>query len=1335
MSFMTQWGAPSRSSTPDSRPQMSEDPFKSNPARPPKIDTSFASATSKTCDTPTSPSPTTQQRFRSDSRSERGSRPMSMIYTYQPPLMDLAQDTLPELQPIFTFLNSHSNKLYQEGYFLKLHDLDSRGRPSTDRTWTECFAQLVGTVLSLWDAATLDAAGEDGEVLPTFINVSDASIKMIESLPMNGQSGGQLQNVLSISTAANNRYLLHFNSLNSLTQWTAGFRLAMYEHATLQEAYTGSLVAGKGKMLNNIRTIMERSKFIIDDWARVRFGAGTPWRRCWCVITPPNEKDWAKYQKALKKRDTYDRKVEVPKGSIKFYETKRVNKKTRPVATIKDAFAAYAIYPQSKPLIDQSTLIKLEGQITIHGAKDTTTEGFLFVMPEVHPAVSGFEMMLRWLFPVWDIFALYGRPNRLVADSLDQRGLMFAMPRDRRYGYLDILDVSGLIHTKGSGTWSEQDWRREMKKLTSYRMNSADDTPPQARGRRNTMSLGNRTSLSVGRGAVRFGNDSSSNSSPSPGRGSPGPGDGSIQFAPPRRVETTPVSMGSPGRGHNRSASDAVGYKRFQTENRSRLSYDATSDLQDRAPQPPVHGGTLPEKKIPTVLERVPSEESPYDQERRLEPAFEELKIRSASPPTVTVAPPKLMHGPNVRPNPKNLNMTPELRRANSAMDAATLQQLVEATGATPYTEKEQFDFTNAPREVASVTNRTQRSLADPSFHNEEVNLTPGPRHQQPTTRRLPPIPASPYNRPAQPAAALAISKQDALRPLVPQRSISSNSRAAVPARPLASPPLPAMAAPISRKPVPNAQESQLASPPPQSPVLSRASSNESLQNEIMQQAMLEQMLQQSPETLNRSLSPPVSIPDDESVDYASVKSMSPPKRKPIERSRTGRLKTVGNPEHEPQVRSRFDTETGLPINFGPTLTYKPNARPSTSGSMPIEPQDDPELQQRPSSRLTQLDSKRNSFLETRRVSSSEMNQDRRRSVAWQPAAAAGESLDQGLTAEQWVQYRASLAAAPLTQSRATPVFGHAREHSSVARTSKTPPFSRPASGLSRTMSGDWTQQLNRMSLNRTPSGDWGQQANRMSISKTPPPLSRTPSGDWSKQAPSRPHSRNAGALLNPPSPGRTLQLQGTSLSAHEQMQVARMTGTSMINLSEKDKRRDINEADAPGLVGAMAVRERQRNIKKEGVRNNAVQQAIAARQQQQLQDEFDGRMRAQIEAQEYAQQQAELHAQHIAHQQAQHYAQQYAQQQAQQAQLQQQMAHQQAQQYQMQLQLQQQQQLANYPYANGPGTAQQRSSQYLAHMSQAGGWSSAGSPQPQSGYAQSYFGQGDGQHRQQRRY
>ena len=49
-----------------------------------------------------------------------------MVQAYQPSLMEIGHDVIPELQPVFSFLNSHSNKLYQEGYFLKLNDLDSR---------------------------------------------------------------------------------------------------------------------------------------------------------------------------------------------------------------------------------------------------------------------------------------------------------------------------------------------------------------------------------------------------------------------------------------------------------------------------------------------------------------------------------------------------------------------------------------------------------------------------------------------------------------------------------------------------------------------------------------------------------------------------------------------------------------------------------------------------------------------------------------------------------------------------------------------------------------------------------------------------------------------------------------------------------------------------------------------------------------------------------------------------------------------------------------------------------------------------------------------------------
>ena len=180
LSFMSQWGA--RPSTPDEtnpeQPTSSPSRGYLRKAPPSDVDTPTSRAVAQQlyASVPDSPSSqSTPSRARGDSKPKR----LSMVQAYNPPQVEVANDTPPELQPIFTYLNSHSNKLYQEGYFLKLHDLDTRGRPSSDRVWTECFAQLIGTVLSLWDAAALDAAGENGEVVPTFVNLSDASIKMV----------------------------------------------------------------------------------------------------------------------------------------------------------------------------------------------------------------------------------------------------------------------------------------------------------------------------------------------------------------------------------------------------------------------------------------------------------------------------------------------------------------------------------------------------------------------------------------------------------------------------------------------------------------------------------------------------------------------------------------------------------------------------------------------------------------------------------------------------------------------------------------------------------------------------------------------------------------------------------------------------------------------------------------------------------------------------------------------------------------------------------------------------------------------------------------------------
>ena len=129
LSFMSQWGGvpntlqknpPSAGTSPGPASPAPPSPSTKQPA------TNYAqSATAlETFNNERPPSRAATQRERSDSRASV--RPMSMIQTYQPPVMEVSQDTLPELQRIFTFLNSHSNKLYQEGYFLKFHDTDYR---------------------------------------------------------------------------------------------------------------------------------------------------------------------------------------------------------------------------------------------------------------------------------------------------------------------------------------------------------------------------------------------------------------------------------------------------------------------------------------------------------------------------------------------------------------------------------------------------------------------------------------------------------------------------------------------------------------------------------------------------------------------------------------------------------------------------------------------------------------------------------------------------------------------------------------------------------------------------------------------------------------------------------------------------------------------------------------------------------------------------------------------------------------------------------------------------------------------------------------------------------
>ncbi|RAL63051.1 hypothetical protein DID88_004136 [Monilinia fructigena] len=512
-------------------------------------------------------------------RERASSRPMPMA-TPQPPLMDSQQQVI------------HGRILFEID-----DDQNINGKANADRTWTECFAQLDRMEKSFQN----------------FINLTDASIKMIESLPTRSPTEAPLQNVLSVSTAGKNRYLLHFNSHHSLVQWTAGIRLSMYEHVTLQEAYTGALIAGKGKLLNNIKPIMERSKIQTADWAR----------------------EFQRVQKqSQKKRSAYDRsRPPILKGDIKFYDSKKT-RKVRPIATITDAYSAFAIYPQSKPLIDSSTLVKVEGSITIHSNPPLASEGFVFVMPEVHPAVSGFEMMLRWLFPVYDTFGLYGRPGRLIAETNDTRSLMFAMPEHRRYGYLETLDVSRIT-------------AKEIASLVAEEVATVWAIPELASGLTTHRQLDHHNPFSLVRVPLHF-NNQSLQGRPTTGQyqrpnrqavqriKSPSVFDGAYNQAPAPFLDTLgdPISRDGSGMKHAQDVTDSP--ERLSSEDEQAANVTPVRELQD---------------------------------------------LQTVTIPEPVAAPPAFKHAPGAKPPSKPLQ-SPDLRKANNRMSTATLSQLTGAAGA-----------------------------------------------------------------------------------------------------------------------------------------------------------------------------------------------------------------------------------------------------------------------------------------------------------------------------------------------------------------------------------------------------------------------------------------------------------------------------------------------------------------------------------------------------------------------------------------------------------------------------------------------------------------------------
>ena len=772
----------------------------------------------------------------------------------------------------------------------------------------------------------------------------------IETLPTRNANVEPLKNVLSICSAGQNRYLLHFSSFHSLVQWTAAIRLTMFEHTSLHEAYTGSILAGKGKHLNNIRAILERSRFRHEDWARVRFGAGTPWKRCWFVISPPNEKDVQKTQKTMKKRSAYDRAPRVPMGDIKFYDTKKVTKKTSPIATIHSAHAAYAIWPESKALIEQSTLVKIEGRITLHSVPGSTSEGFVFVMPEIHPAVSGFELMLRFLVPTFDVFGLYGRPTRLIADTMSTKSIMFAFPKDQRYGYLDMLDVANLMQAPGSPNWTEEEWRKRLKEATAERMSAANSEADTGIVNKPRF----RSSLPNRHGNVRMGHFRNQSSDIRP------------DMRPEFNQSAESVIPDSQRNGHDLP---------YRTRNRAYTAGPPASQrlaeqyTTDSSPEPPTHG--IMHEEEPVVANGI-NERSSSESDRMLpeHPEAEEIeeRLQEPAPPTPVAMPPAFTHRPSETP-PFRPEPSHDLRKASNRMSSATLSELAAAGGASPSYDDHRPSSSPAQRMAANDWGYAGTHEQSHEASEPPAWAPPVPEHRTSMMGSPEPPSSRPTSRDLQMASAKA----------------------------------------VKRKPIPQPPQVR----PPDSPRSVGEPSYDDLRHTVDEEALNQVGPHRQGMRPSSRGQDDGSVYDDASTvspDYASTHESVYSRKSPpsTPKARMGVKRTVGasSPTKDVMIGdSRFTLQErqqkreDIPaVNFGPTLSYDP----TTGGPTPPESGRSSRYRGREPTEPPR-------YYNDRPYSKSPSRDDYRRSMPWQPGMAAPHSgSSDRLTPEQYVQQRAN---------------------------------------------------------------------------------------------------------------------------------------------------------------------------------------------------------------------------------------------------------------------------------------------------------------------------------------
>ncbi|KAF7424192.1 hypothetical protein PC9H_009495 [Pleurotus ostreatus] len=358
----------------------------------------------------------------------------------------------PEIRSIVQLTIAHAHKIYFSGPLVRRIERQPDGhRPSKDEGWTNVWAQLGGTTLSIWDMKQIEEANKHGkEVPPAYVNITDAFVQVLGSVAVptapGAPPGQPYTNVIAINTAGSNLLFFSCPSTASLISWASALRLSAWEKSRLEEIYTAHLLRISINARDTPSTLV-RGK--MEGWVRVRVAGQTDWKLLWMVISSadalpispgatatnfpaPKKKRmsnlFSRHENTSQNSQTNEA---VPaRAAINFYAGAKTKERKKAILTFSDVTQAFAVYPERPELISRSTLIKMEGTFGDDEAAQAMKlrEGWILMMPELEGGLSQSSEMLKWITALHDAFELYGRPQAWTWDPRDPASLMFAYP-------------------------------------------------------------------------------------------------------------------------------------------------------------------------------------------------------------------------------------------------------------------------------------------------------------------------------------------------------------------------------------------------------------------------------------------------------------------------------------------------------------------------------------------------------------------------------------------------------------------------------------------------------------------------------------------------------------------------------------------------------------------------------------------------------------------------------------------------------------------------------------------------------------------------------------------